>query len=89
MTKLKDMWRITRKHLHCAGSIADLLGSEDYREYLNHNELELAADVLMEEALERGEQPFSFWEALHHAYDNMKLEDKAQRCAARMKAPDV
>jgi hypothetical protein len=51
-----------------------------FREYLDNNELQLAADVLAELGTEHGNRPRPFWEALGYAYDNMGLPKRAVLC---------
>ena len=89
MTTLKESWIITKRHLRKAVSIAGLLDLDDFHDYLNHNELELAADVLTEEGLDRGDLPGAFWDALYCSYNSMKLEKKAQQCADRRDKADA
>jgi hypothetical protein len=56
----------------------------DFHDYLDHNELELAADVLADFGDEREDVAPGFWEALKYAYEDMELGDKAKRCRFRI-----
>lgn len=84
MTSLQQSWDLTKAHLLRASQLSGDQGLEAFREYLNHNELQLAADSLAELGDERGDLPRPFWEALTYAYENMKLESKAKLCRFRI-----
>src|SRR5687767_56534 len=84
MTDLRDSWALTTAHpSRAAGMAADQdLGA--FREYLDNNELQLAADVLAELGNEHGNRPRPFWEALGYAYDNMGLPKRSVLCRFRI-----
>lgn len=46
MSALTDSWKRTRAHLRRAHESAGSSAIGDFHDYLDHNELELAADVL-------------------------------------------
>jgi len=52
----------------------------EYQEFLDHNELELACDML-EVYAETHAVPPTFWTALRDAATNMRLNDRAARYA--------
>lgn len=77
-------WERTRGHLVRAWVElpVDVVGSDRYEEYLDHNELELAMEVLA--ALgEAGQAPSAMWEALADAANEMGLSQKAGGFNAR------
>lgn len=84
MTSLQLSWDLTKAHLLRAAQLSGKQGLDVFREYLDHNELQLAADSLAEIGNERGDLPRAFWEALKYAYENMDLESDAQRCRFRI-----
>ena len=84
MTSLRECWSRTEAHLRRAHAVAGAPPLVDFDEVLAHNELELAADVLVDFGDERDDRPREFWEALTCAYDSMQLGDKAKRCRFRM-----
>ena len=84
MTSLQQSWDLTKAHLLRAAQLSGKQGLDVFREYLDHNELQLAADSLAEIGNERGDLPRSFWEALKYAYENMDLESDAQLCRFRI-----
>ncbi len=55
-----------------------------YSDYLEHNELQLAADELHDAADERGDLPKAFWQALLSAFESMKLDEDVRRCRVRI-----
>jgi RNAse (barnase) inhibitor barstar len=81
---LEASWAKTASDLARAASHLGSAGPLDaFEEYLAHNELELAAEVLAELGDEHG-MPSKFWEAMASAYETMQLDDKAKRCRLRM-----
>jgi hypothetical protein len=84
MTSLQESWKRTRSRLLRAHERASTPTLDAFREYLDHNELELAADVLADFGDEQGDMPCAFQEALTHAYENMELEGKATLCRLRV-----
>lgn len=84
MTTLNESWGRTKSHLLRAKKHADGESPRTFDEYLDHNELELAADVLFDLGDEREDLPEPFWEALKYAYENMQLDDKAKLCRFRI-----
>ena len=66
--------------------VADDSLVKDFHEYLDHNELELACDML-EASAEEHSPPHLFWEALRDAALNMNLHGRAQRYAAMAGRP--
>ncbi len=83
MTSLQESWKRTEGHLLRAHQSAEAPPIDDFHEYLAHNELELAADVLTEFGDADETLPPGFWEALTDAYANMGLDRKAARCQLR------
>src|SRR5262245_23133920 len=83
MTNWQKSWSITRAHLLRAAEFSADQGLEVFREYLDHNELQLAADSLAEMGDGRGDMPRPFWEALLLAYENMQLESDVKWCRFR------
>jgi hypothetical protein len=84
--KLQASWARTTASLEVA---RELLGGErvpgidDYEDYLAHNELGLAFDVLVEVGASQKARR-KFWQAVHEAAIEMKLApDGAQHAAAR------
>ncbi|MGH3117016.1 MAG: MafI family immunity protein [Gaiellales bacterium] len=82
--ELEASWQITRRHL--AAAKAELPRSEGraldrslliYREYVDHNELELAMHAL-EHASESDRAPAAFWRALERAAANMGLTEAVE-----------
>jgi hypothetical protein len=84
MTDLRKSWALTTAHLSRAAAMALDQDLSTFREYLDHNELQLAADVLVELGTEHGNRPRSFWEALGYACDNMGLPKRAVLCRFRI-----
>lgn len=84
MSTLAESWKRTEAHLHRAHESAGSPLLAEFHDYLVHNELELAADVLADFGDEREELSKAFWEALKYAYENMKLGDKAKRSRFRI-----
>ena len=79
---LERSWDITRRHLARAraelgrvSGVAQYAASE-FEDYLNHNELELAMDLL-EAAGDGNASTAEFWRALSQAAANMGLHDRA------------
>jgi hypothetical protein len=76
---LAASWDRTRGHLSRAWVELPAGDSEElalYVEFLDHNELELAMEVLEQAGLHRGASP-AFWLALTDAAEEMQLESKA------------
>ncbi|HEX6240006.1 MAG TPA: hypothetical protein VFZ61_03900, partial [Polyangiales bacterium] len=67
MTDLRESGALTTAHLSRAAAMAADQDVSAFREYLDSNELQLAADVLVELGTEHGARPRSFWEALVYA----------------------
>jgi len=84
MTSLRESWKRTEAHLRRAHEAAGSPVIADFHDYLDHNELEVAADVLADFGDEREDLAQEFWEALKYAYENMELGDKANRCRFRI-----
>lgn len=84
--RLHESWARTRRHLSHAAALlpADLVEPEDggrlarYREWLEHNELELALDEL-EGLGEINRVPREFWIHLRDAALEMQLEERRLR----------
>jgi RNAse (barnase) inhibitor barstar len=82
---LQQSWARTAGHLaRAAEELRTLGGMDTFDEYLAHNELELAADVLADLGDERSDLPSVFWKAMVSAYENMQLDEKAKRCRFRV-----
>lgn len=84
--KLKKHWERVRISLNRAASFIPeaTKGSEHYREcvlYLEHNELELACDMLEETARNIGLIEPELWRSLRDACVSMELYEKAAFCA--------
>ena len=84
MSALHESWKQTRAHLRQAHEAAGSPPLGDLGDYLDHNELELAADVLADFGDARDDLGEAFWEALKAAYDNMELQDRAKLCRFRV-----
>ncbi len=84
MTSLRESWKCTEAHLRRAHESAGCPALVDFHDYLDHNELELAADVLADFGDEREGLARQFWEALELAYENMELGNKAKHCRFRI-----
>ena len=85
---LKQLWEAVRQDFDRARSLlparpAQVEGSLDrLREWLGHNELELALDEL-ESLGEDNPAPPKFWEALRSAAERMGLAERADRLGRR------
>ncbi|MBN2493260.1 MAG: YdcF family protein [Deltaproteobacteria bacterium] len=84
MTSLSESWKQTEHHLIRAHESAGSPALDAFSEYLDQDELELAADVLLDLGDERGDLPRPFWRALQLAYESMDLDDKARLCRLRL-----
>lgn len=78
---LQRRWAITRDHLAQARAAlpsVDMTARHrsEFEEYLDHNELELAMDVLAD-AAEAGSPTAEFWRALSRAALGMNLQERA------------
>ena len=83
MTDLPKLWALIKADLLRArnllpNSCDDSPSVLQYREFLEHNELELACDALEESAKDRSVSR-DFWLALHDAASKMHLEENAAR----------
>lgn len=92
MTDLPILWALIKADLLRArnllpNSYDDSPSLRQFHEFLEHNELELACDVLEESATDRAVSS-EFWLALHDAASKMHLEENAARyqCRAEKKA---
>lgn len=83
-SRSKKKWKVTRAFL---GEARELLCEcrgigkfiAEYDEYLDHNELELALDMLEEAALEATNQPpQKVWSKLKEAAESMGLNDRCE-----------
>ena len=84
MSQFDDSWARTRTYLAAArAAIAGDVDLVSFDEYLDHNELQLAADALRELGDAHGGLSRSFWDALRCAYENMELGEEASRCRLR------
>ena len=75
---LRQSWEITSKHLQRASSLLpdqSPKGIAEFKEFLEHNELECAMRVLEDEGFEAGTS--KFWLALADAAENMQLPKDA------------
>lgn len=85
MTELHESWARTRTYLAAAraavGAGSDL---QSFEGYLDHNELQLAADVLLELGDDLGNLSRSFWDSLRCAYESMQLNEDAKLCRLRV-----
>lgn len=92
--ELKALWasvaadlRRARSHLPPVADSSPVL--REYQEFLDHNELELACDVLENLAEGLGVDP-AYWVALRDAATKMSLSERASQYearAARARAP--
>lgn len=84
---LRASWARTAEHLKQAAVLlepkADLA---PFRELLDHNELELAADCLSDLGEDCDEAGAELWRLLGLAYEEMKLTARSARCRARAAA---
>lgn len=86
MASLEESWSVTIKHLTAGRALLpqEMFFEEarefdkEYAEYLDHNELELAMNVLDDLGLLCG-APNEFWHHLATAASNMGLADDAER----------
>ncbi|MDG9672100.1 hypothetical protein ONV78_30485 [Hahella sp. CR1] len=82
--KLEKKWKVTIALLSEARAVlCDYAGGSkyiaEYDEYLDHNELELALDMLEEAALEAtSKPPKEIWLKLKEAAKSMGLEDRCE-----------
>lgn len=79
----RENWKRTTEHLLRASKAMTTSVTSEFREYLDHNELQLAADVLAAQADEQGDQPAAFWYALELAYTSMGLKRDELHCQYR------
>lgn len=83
-TELEKKWEVTVAFLSEArGLLCECQGVgkyiAEYDEYLDHNELELALDMLEEAALEATNQPpQEVWSKLKEAAESMGLNDRCE-----------
>ena len=84
MSNLSESWRRTAIFLRRAFDAADAPPLPDFEDYLDHNELELAADVLLDFGDEQPDKSESFWTALKYAYENMGFGQQAKLCQFRI-----
>lgn len=80
---LRDVWKLIKADLERAYSTlpAECVSDQaviEYQDFLDHNELELACDML-EAYAEVHPVPREFWWALFDAAEKMKLSKKADR----------
>lgn len=79
-----ESWARTAADLLTAAGFLEDQSLTAVREYLAHNELQLAADTLVDIGDEHGQLPSAFWEALRRAYENMGLERGCLLCSFRI-----
>ena len=92
-TELEILWTDVRRHLDSAARLlpspartGDEGGTiEAYRDWLEHNELELAFDEL-EMVGEANEVPDDYWAQLATAARLMSLDAREVRCRSRIRA---
>ena len=84
MSTLRESWKRTEAHLRRAHESAGSPAIAEFQDYLDHNELGLAADVLADFGGQREDLAQEFWEAMKCAYENMELGDEAKRCRFRI-----
>jgi hypothetical protein len=90
-SELRALWQKVGDRLSAADALlpayvrrGDEGGSiEGYRDYRDHNELELALDEL-EMLGEANDVPDEYWSALATAAQLMSLEEHEQRCRSRL-----
>lgn len=80
---LTDSWKRTTAHLLRAFQAMGAADVPEFRDYLDHNELQLAADVLAQRGDEREDLPATFWYALSLAYASMGLQRNETLCGFR------
>ena len=85
---LRKLWSQIEADLRRAAGLLPSSAAADravieYREYLDHNELELACDML-ETYAEDHLVPDDFWSALADAAEKMKLADRASYYRGRV-----
>src|SRR5687768_16594528 len=84
MTNLRDSGKLTEAHLRRARESAGSPLLASFRNHLDRNELELAADVLAGFGDQREDLSQAFWEALRSAYASLELGHEAKRCHYRI-----
>jgi hypothetical protein len=87
---LWDLWKLIEADLVRArntlpASAASDIAVEEYQEFIDHNELELACDML-EAYAEEYPVTREFWIALRDAATKMELSEHVQRYEARAAA---
>jgi len=89
MMDLDEAWARTRTWLATARALAvsaDLVSEADlesFDQFLAANELQLAADTLLDRGLECDDLSRPFWDALQRGYENLALDAQATRCRFR------
>jgi hypothetical protein len=85
LVDLKQSWALTTDDLRQAAShLHGIDRLAEFEDYLSHNELQLAADVLRDIADERELSAKAFWESLLAAYVRMGLTNDVDRCKLRL-----
>lgn len=90
--RLEKSWTRTRRHfanalaLVSTSQLETVAEFEKYREFLFHNELELAMEQLIELGNCMG-VPVEFWVHLEQAAFEMKLKEQAEYCRAHSGRP--
>jgi len=83
--ELLQSWSVTTSYLEAAGKEIEGNRLATYRDWLAHNELELALDEL--EGLGEPIQTVLFWQNLLSAADNMGLAEHAARYRRKLDEP--
>lgn len=83
MTSLRESWKRTEAHLRRAYELAGAPPLDEFHGALDHNELELAADVLADFGDEQEDSVSAFWTSLQSAYEGMELRSMAAHCLYR------
>jgi hypothetical protein len=78
-----EAWTLTESHIRRAHQAVGTPAIEFFHGFLERNEFELAADVLVDFGAHSEELPVAFWDALQSAYATMKLPNKATHCSFR------
>lgn len=88
--ELVALWAVIESHLKKARAMLPATANhnpkiEEYQDFLDHNELELACDMLEDYAEEHSVSP-DFWLSLGDAAEAMKLHDRAKHYRVRSTA---
>lgn len=83
MSTIAESWKRSEAHLRRAHEAACSPALAAFHDFLDQDELELAADVLADFGDDQEALPREFWAALGDAHENMELNKPARRCRYR------